>query len=110
MNTNALSFACRPNSSVQSLSDGIEVTVDKSENEHYILKIPKFIDGFELNVAEIVIGTLEEPILVFPLKLIEGDSGYISDFTIYKELGPIYTNVAYGGQCEGVVIWQAIKT
>jgi hypothetical protein len=112
MEAQATSVHCRPGSEVVRISDAVEIQhaeISPGENR-YQLSIPTSLNSYSLDIAEVVVGTLEEPVLVFPIKLtLEGQS-YQSTFTAYKSLGPIHINLAYGGSCNGTTVWQQIDT
>ncbi len=112
MEAQATSVHCRPGSEVLQINDAVQIQhakISPGENR-YQLSIPVSLNSYSIDIAEVVVGTLEEPVLVFPIKLtLEGQS-YQSNFTVYKSLGPIYINLAYGGSCNGATVWQQINT
>lgn len=107
----ATSFACSKDARGKTITSGLEVEIEVSSNGNGLtILAPENIDGFHLTNTEIVIGNIEQPDMMFSLKMLKRGNKFVGSYfsKAVDKSSKVYAT--YGGQCSGVIIVQRIYT
>ena len=108
---NANSSACTKDSGVKTLSTGLITDIETNSNGNWIhIRIPENIKGFSLVNTEIVIGNIEQPKMIFALKVVKRGNEYLGNYYSKEVDNTSKIYATYGNQCGGVRIVQSVHT
>ena len=107
----ATSLICTSNAKIKTLSTGLVTEIESNSNGNWIhVRVPERIEEFSLVNAEIVIGSIEQPKMIFALKLSKRGNEYLGNYYSKDIDSSSKVYATYGNQCSGVVIVQDVYT